>query len=53
MIGPNVPYWCAKIWKKSNHGKYFYVVQNFFKSGAKKKKEEKKNIKKIEQFLKV
>ena len=28
---------------------YFYVVQKFFKSGAKKK--EKKNMKKIGQFL--
>ena len=33
---------------------YFYVVQKFFKSGAKKKKrKEKKNVKKIWQFLEV
>ena len=33
---------------------YFYVVQKFFKSGAKKKKKkEKKNVKKIRQFLEV
>ena len=30
---------------------YFYVVQKFFKSSAKKK--EKKNVKKIGQFLEV
>ena len=30
---------------------YFYVVQKFFKSGAKKK--EKENVKKIWQFLQV
>ena len=30
---------------------YFYVVQKFFKGGAKKK--EKKNVKKIGQFLEV
>ena len=42
-----------QIWKKSNYGKVFYVVQNFFKSGAtkKKKEEKKKNVKKIGQFL--
>ena len=33
---------------------YFYVVQKFFKSGAKKKKKkEKKDMKKMGQFLKV
>ena len=31
---------------------YFYVIQKFFKSSAKKKKE-KKSVKKIGQFLKV
>ena len=31
---------------------YFYMVQKFFKSGAKKKKE-KKNVKKMGQFLEV
>ena len=31
---------------------YFYVIQKFFKSSAKKKKE-KKNVMKIRQFLKV
>ena len=31
---------------------YFYVVQKFFKSSAKKNKK-KKNVKKIGQFLKV
>ena len=31
---------------------YLYVVQKFFKSGAKKKRK-KKNVKKIGQFLEV
>ena len=46
-----------QIWKKLNlepwEG-YFYMVQKFFKSGAKKKKKkEKKNVKKMGQFLEV
>ena len=30
---------------------YFYMIQKFFKSGAKKKKREKKNVKEMGQFL--
>ena len=37
-----------KPWKS-----YFYMVQKFFKSDAKKKKNEKKNVKEMGQFLEV
>ena len=44
-VGPNIPYGCEKIdpWED-----YFYVVQEFFESTAKKK-----NVKKTGQYLEV